>query len=101
MLIILNNTNDTYGHPESDEFLKRTGETIRHNIRSTYSGYRYGGEEFATILPETDDKDAFTAAERLRRAFESEKFTPNRKIVNMATSIGIAARGSVRSHKKG
>ncbi len=56
--------NDTYGHPEGDKVLKRTGETIRHNIRSTDSGYRYGGEEFAVILPETDDKDAFMAAER-------------------------------------
>lgn len=82
--------NDTYGHPEGDKALKRIGETIQHNIRSTDSGYRYGGEEFAVILPETDDKDAFMAAERLRKAFESEKFTPNGKIVNMTISIGIA-----------
>ncbi|MFQ5485475.1 MAG: diguanylate cyclase, partial [Desulfobacterales bacterium] len=58
--------NDAYGHPEGDKFLQRTGETIRNNIRSTDSGYRYGGEEFAVILPETDDKDAFIAAERIR-----------------------------------
>ena len=82
--------NDTYGHLEGDKALKRTGETIQHNIRSTDSGYRYGGEEFAVILPETDDKDAFMAAERLRKAFESEKFTPNGKIVHMTISVGIA-----------
>ncbi len=80
--------NDTYGHPEGDKCLKKMGEIIQSNIRVVDSGYRYGGEEFAVILPDTNNKNAFNVGERLRNAFESEQFSPNKKNMNLTVSIG-------------
>ncbi|MBI4640809.1 MAG: diguanylate cyclase [Candidatus Tectomicrobia bacterium] len=78
--------NDSYGHQEGDKILSRVGEMVREQIRAHVdSGYRYGGEEFTIILPETDEKHALIVAERLRRACEKI----NSKKVTI--SIGISA----------
>ncbi|MCM8777992.1 MAG: GGDEF domain-containing protein [Candidatus Omnitrophica bacterium] len=63
------------------------------NLRSTDLIYRYGGEEFTVLLPETDRKSAFIVAENLRRIVENtvfegeEKSRPGKKIT---VSIGVA-----------
>jgi len=67
--------NDRYGHPEGDHLLRLTADTIMSNIRfrggrESYEldiPCRYGGDEFAVILPETDAGQAAIIAERLRK----------------------------------
>ena len=59
--------NDTYGHLVGDKVLAQTGEVIRNALREADTGYRYGGEEFAVILPETVGPGAVEVAERIRK----------------------------------
>jgi diguanylate cyclase (GGDEF)-like protein/PAS domain S-box-containing protein len=62
--------NDTFGHTEGDKILSRIGDTIKRCIRQTDFGCRYGGEEFAIILPETIIEDAILIAERICKGVE-------------------------------
>ena len=83
--------NDTYGHLEGDKVLMRIGQVIRRCLRKTDSGYRYGGEEFTIILPETKGEAATALAERIRREFEHELFSPRPgRTVRKTVSIGVA-----------
>ena len=83
--------NDTFGHLEGDHVLSGLAQIIRNSIRQTDSAYRYGGEEFVILLPETDSSEAFPLAERLRSTFELEKFIPaGGGVVHMTVSIGIS-----------
>ncbi len=59
--------NDTYGHLAGDRVLAQTGAVIRSALREADTGYRYGGEEFAVILPETVGPGAVQLAERIRK----------------------------------
>ena len=59
--------NDTYGHLSGDKVLAKTGEVIRDALRDADTGYRYGGEEFTVILPETVGPGAVEVAERIRK----------------------------------
>jgi len=68
--------NDTYGHLEGDHVLAALADVIRNGIRGADSAYRYGGEEFIVIFPETEPADALVVAERLRQAFEGSVFSP-------------------------
>ncbi len=68
--------NDTYGHLEGDHVLAGLAEVIRREIRGADSAYRYGGEEFIVIFPETEPTEARIVAERLRQAFEDTLFSP-------------------------
>jgi diguanylate cyclase (GGDEF)-like protein/PAS domain S-box-containing protein len=68
--------NDTYGHLEGDHVLAGLAEVIRREIRGSDSAYRYGGEEFIVIFPETEPAEARIVAERLRQSFEDTIFTP-------------------------
>lgn len=68
--------NDTYGHLEGDHVLAGLAEVIRSEIRGADSAYRYGGEEFIVIFPETEPAEAMIVAERLRAVFEATVFAP-------------------------
>lgn len=67
--------NDTYGHLEGDKVLVRLGQIIKVCLRTMDSAYRYGGEEFTIILPETTGKEANNVAERINASVESERFS--------------------------
>lgn len=67
--------NDLHGHPEGDKLLKELGQLIRNSIRGSDIPCRYGGDEFAIILPECDIEGAKLIAERLANAFTSRQFT--------------------------
>ena len=83
--------NDTYGHPEGDKVLARLGEVIRESSRKADSAYRYGGEEFTVILPETEVESAVNVAERIRNGLESLIFSPaSGEEVHKTVSIGVA-----------
>jgi diguanylate cyclase (GGDEF)-like protein len=57
--------NDTYGHPKGDEILVQVAMTINANTRMEDTACRIGGEEFAIILPHTDEASAMIAAQKL------------------------------------
>jgi len=61
--------NDTLGHPKGDEFLTRTCRQINSKIRPTDFACRFGGDEFAIILPSTSLRDGITIAERWHKLF--------------------------------
>lgn len=82
--------NDTYGHLEGDKALAAIGRITSRCLRAMDSAYRYGGEEFTVILPETTGSEAHHVAERIRSAIEDETFTPVAgKEVTVTVSIGI------------
>lgn len=82
--------NDAYGHLQGDKVLVRLGRIIKSCLRTMDSAYRYGGEEFTVILPETDGKKAVVVAPRIKDLMEVEKFTPESgKTVNITISIGV------------
>ncbi len=62
--------NDTFGHIAGDEVLVRTAQIAKTLIRNTDLLVRWGGEEFAILLPETDISQAVIVAEKIRAAFE-------------------------------
>ncbi|MGE5554241.1 MAG: diguanylate cyclase domain-containing protein [Betaproteobacteria bacterium] len=62
------NYNDAFGHPEGDRLLTAIGDAIRAVIRSGDTGARYGGDEFALILPNTDLEAAQAVARRVQEA---------------------------------
>ncbi len=84
--------NDRYGHLEGDKVLVRLGQVIKLLLRKMDSAYRYGGEEFTVILPETESDEAQTVAERIRRAVKAIVFIPQPgEEVSISISIGMTA----------
>jgi diguanylate cyclase (GGDEF)-like protein len=63
--------NDTYGHLEGDNVLKRIASVIKSNLRKTDMVGRYGGEEFLIVLTETNCKKAKSVAEKIRKSVEN------------------------------
>ena len=63
--------NDTYGHQQGDEVLAHVAWVLRDASRDLDMVVRYGGEELAVVLPQTDGSGAAQLAERMRRAIES------------------------------
>ncbi len=83
--------NDTFGHLFGDRVLTWTAELIRSTLRASDIPARYGGDEFAIILPETDVDEARTAADRIRSAFRDRAFVgEQRGPVPIGASIGAA-----------
>ncbi|MGD9105247.1 MAG: diguanylate cyclase [Desulfobacterales bacterium] len=82
--------NDSYGHLEGDKVLVRLSQIIKSCLRTMDSAYRYGGEEFTVILPETKGEEAKNVANRIKRAVELERFLPEPdKAVTITISIGL------------
>jgi len=84
--------NDTYGHQVGDSVLKEMGRLIRLNQRSNDTCSRYGGEEFALVLPETHLDGALINAERLRISVANNVFSQNETRCRVTISLGIAAQ---------
>ncbi len=83
--------NDTYGHPMGDMILSQIAKAIKQNVRKVDTACRYGGEEFAVILPETKLKEATVVAEKIRKSVEELRFDTgkNRKKQKMTISGGV------------
>ncbi len=79
--------NDIYGHLAGDKVLHKVGEYIQSSIRGIDLAFRYGGEEFAVILPEAHIDDAYKVAERIRKTIESKT---SAKAMPITVSIGVA-----------
>jgi len=82
--------NDFFGHQAGDHALKCVSSHLKKLLRDSDHIARYGGEEFGIILPMTPLKEAIQAAERLRKAIESEKIIYREKSISVTMSFGIA-----------
>jgi diguanylate cyclase (GGDEF)-like protein len=83
--------NDNYGHDAGDKVLKELAELIRaQGIRDGDIFARYGGEEFVVLLPNTNLKNAFEIAERIRQMIEKNQFRYDDHLLPVTVSIGIA-----------
>ena len=96
--------NDTYGHLAGDEVLKKVAEVISENLRAGDTAYRYGGEEFLTILPEQTLESAAPAAERLRRSVEDLAITHEARtppgVVTISVGCGHTSHEARRDRSK-
>jgi two-component system cell cycle response regulator len=83
--------NDTMGHQTGDMVLSELGRMLTDWIRQTDIPCRYGGEEFAVILTDTDIEHAIGVCERFRRMLVEYRFQHQEKSFQVTISIGIAS----------
>jgi diguanylate cyclase (GGDEF)-like protein/PAS domain S-box-containing protein len=84
--------NDTYGHAGGDLLLAGFADKIREAFRQMDSAFRFGGEEFVVLLPETTGQEAMIPAERFRQRIADSPFLmpPDRQPVSVTISVGLA-----------
>ena len=85
--------NDTYGHLTGDQVLRLVAQALKQNVKGQDIACRYGGEEFAVILPDTSLREAVTVAEHIRRAVmtkELVKRSTGENLGRITISIGVA-----------
>jgi len=82
--------NDSCGHLFGDKVLTGIAEIIMENIKPPCTAFRYGGEEFVIICPDSDKKEAYHLAETIRRKVKDHDFKFKDKVVNTTISGGIA-----------
>lgn len=78
--------NDTFGHSAGDDVLKIIADIARKNMRATSYLFRWGGEEFVILVPETASHGAGIQAEHIRKAIESYEFDAVGKVT---VSFGV------------
>jgi two-component system, cell cycle response regulator len=83
--------NDRFGHPAGDQVITRVAEVIRGALRDADLATRYGGEEFAVLLPGTRERDALAVAERIRSRIVSLDFDFHDG-GKVTVSLGVANR---------
>ncbi len=92
-LDLLRNINNNYGHLAGDAVLRGVARVITNGLREYDLAARFGGEEFAIVLPETDSADAHAVAQRLRKGVEDARFevatTP--EPLQATLSLGVAS----------
>ena len=82
--------NDRFGHRAGDEVLRQFGPLLQAGTRSADLVTRYGGEEFALLLPQTDAQGALVIAERIRQMLEEQPFEINGQAYRLQVSAGVA-----------
>ncbi|OLE29026.1 MAG: hypothetical protein AUG44_05720 [Actinobacteria bacterium 13_1_20CM_3_71_11] len=81
--------NDAYGHGRGDEVLKQLAERVNRFVRGYDVLFRYGGDEFVLLLPETEEADAVRVALRLTEGIRGTDF-PGEPPLNVSVSLGVA-----------
>lgn len=87
------NFNDTYGHLVGDKVLRFVAATLKRCVKGKDMAARFGGEEFAVILPQTDQNGAYTVAEQIRKEVSSGKLKDKASggaYGRITISIGVA-----------
>lgn len=82
--------NDQHGHLQGDRVLSQVGQLLSDELRQTDVVARYGGDEFALILPETDERSATIVAEKLRGTVEHRRFVNGGVCNELTISVGVA-----------
>ncbi|HVY61946.1 MAG TPA: diguanylate cyclase [Planctomycetota bacterium] len=82
--------NDNHGHLAGDFVLEEVAAALRATVRLVDTAARYGGDEFAVLLPESDLKGAIAAGERLRARIRQQRFTYLGKELPVSMSLGVA-----------
>ena len=82
--------NDTYGHSAGDAVLVEVAQHIQKQLRTTDALFRYGGEEFLAVLPNTCSQHASLVAERLRESLEALEINIEGHIITVTSSTGCA-----------
>lgn len=83
--------NDLYGHLVGSKLIAMVGQCLRENLRLIDAAFRYGGDEFAILLPQTSRDSALYVARRIARAFHQREWQPEESIsIRLRASIGIA-----------
>ncbi len=86
--------NDTYGHAAGDTVLKEVSSVIKNSLRESDIPSRYGGEEFAILLPFTKLEEAYGVAQRLRAAVEQHEIdiseVSDYDKINVTISVGVS-----------
>jgi diguanylate cyclase (GGDEF)-like protein len=86
--------NDRFGHALGDKVIIRAAQAAEASLRRLDKVFRIGGEEFACVLPDTAQEDAYDAAERIRLGFEAIASSVDGKPIFATLSVGIALSGS-------
>ncbi len=89
--------NDTYGHPSGDMVLSEIGKILKKHVRRNDIACRYGGEEFAVILPNVSRDNIYAAYERFREMVSEHLFEYESNQFHITISIGIAFSNDAKS----
>jgi diguanylate cyclase (GGDEF)-like protein len=82
--------NDRHGHPVGDLVLREFSDILRELMRDSDLAARWGGEEFALVLPNTDEKGATVLMERIRSMLEHRAITVEGYLLSVTASFGVA-----------
>jgi diguanylate cyclase (GGDEF)-like protein/putative nucleotidyltransferase with HDIG domain len=95
-LDLLRNINNTYGHVAGDEVLIGIAKILQESVREYDTVARFGGEEFAILMPETRAEEAYDHIEDIRKKISRAEFTVETSVkpINASISFGIADRQS-------
>jgi len=101
-LDLLRNINNTYGHLAGDEVLIGIANVLKRSMRDYDIVSRFGGEEFAILMPETQSSEAMVLIEAIRGGIESAEFTVQTSVtpIKATMSFGIAEREGVDQNAK-
>ena len=88
--------NETFGRAVGDQLLRDIAEELKEGLRSSDTLFRYGGDEFAVILPDTNVATAYLAGERLRTAISSVQIQGQA----ISASVGIADHSAGRTSEE-
>ncbi|GAV25381.1 GGDEF domain-containing protein [Carboxydothermus islandicus] len=85
------NINDLYGHLAGDAVLQKVAEILKNVTRKVDIIVRWGGDEFAVVLWETEEQEALNIAQRIKTRIEDYDFAFGQSRVKISVSIGIAS----------
>lgn len=86
--------NDTFGHVAGDLVLQQVAQLMQQSVRSSDACFRFGGEEFAVILPQTSLRETTQVAQRLNQGIEQHVFDIGADVIQATVSIGVTTYGA-------
>ncbi len=93
--------NDSHGHAAGDAVLRQLADLLKRTSRVEDLVFRYGGEEFAAVLPNAGPRAALQIAERIRSVVERYNFLWERQSIPVTLSIGVANLSGAETESHG